>query len=74
MPLHETERFKRQIQSENETSDNQPRPPPHMHFKFNKVRQKGSDEFTAMNIKITVLWDMMLCLLVGRYQHSAKTW
>jgi hypothetical protein len=43
MPLYETapERFKRQIQSENATSENQQPPPPppsHMHFKFNKVR------------------------------------
>jgi hypothetical protein len=73
MPLHETERFKRQIETQNETSENQQRPPPPMHFKFNKVRQKRSDEFTAMNIMITVLWDVMLCLSVDRYQHSRKT-
>jgi hypothetical protein len=46
MPLYETapERFKRQVQSENGTSENEPPPPPpppppsHMNFKFNKVR------------------------------------
>jgi hypothetical protein len=42
MPLYERapERFKRQVQSEGTTSENQPPPPPpsHMNFKFNKVR------------------------------------
>jgi hypothetical protein len=37
MPLYATapERFKREVQGENGTSENQP---PHMHLKFNKVR------------------------------------
>jgi hypothetical protein len=42
MPLYTAvpERFKRQVDSENGTSDHKPPPPPppqHMHFKFNKV-------------------------------------
>ncbi|PNF18562.1 hypothetical protein B7P43_G08485 [Cryptotermes secundus] len=46
MPLYETapERFRRQVQSENETTENQPPlpppPPSHMHFKVNKCCKK----------------------------------
>lgn len=46
MPLHDTapERFKRQVQNENGTSENQPPPPPppssHMNFKFSKCCKK----------------------------------
>jgi hypothetical protein len=56
MPLHTatvSERFKRQVQNESGTSDDQPpRPPPpaHMRFKYNKVQYLKFDVLMVMSV------------------------